>query len=231
MKTSRWNSFSVIAMLVALAILYTFWTGRSKVEEITFSKFLNAVESETGYSQIGSIELKEDEGIIVGKAIAGQSIIPENFRTRFPRDYESDIVNLLHEHGVEMDVKSPPLFIQALSPILLLIIPLGLFGLLYFILYRQAQASGGQAFSFGKSKAKMLTDNRPQVKFKDVAGIDEAVEELNEIVEFLKERKKFIALDTNALLARGREAARVCGVATRVEDNPGAWFGLSLGCL
>ncbi|HDS29668.1 MAG TPA: ATP-dependent zinc metalloprotease FtsH, partial [Firmicutes bacterium] len=77
---------------------------------------------------------------------------------------------------------------------LLLIIPLSLFALLYFFLYRQAQSSGGQAFSFGKSRAKMLTDNRPQVKFKDVAGADEAVEELQEVVEFLKERKKFIAL-------------------------------------
>jgi cell division protease FtsH len=76
----------------------------------------------------------------------------------------------------------------------LLVIPLALFALLYFFLYRQAQASGGQAFSFGKSRAKMITDNRPQAKFKDVAGVDEAVEELEEVVEFLRERKKFIAL-------------------------------------
>jgi len=193
MRTSRWNSFSVIAVLLALALLYTFWTSHAKVEEIPFSSFLGAIERETGYNQVRSVEIREDEGIIVGEALP-QSSIPQQFRTRFPVEYEAQIVELLHAHGVQMTVKSPPFILTALSPLLLLIVPLGLFGLLYFILYRQAQSAGGQAFSFGKSRAKMLTDNRPQAKFKDVAGVDEAVEELGEVVEFLKERKKFIAL-------------------------------------
>jgi len=101
---------------------------------------------------------------------------------------------MLNEKNVEMEVERPPYWVTALSPLLLLLVPLLLFGALYFVLYRQAQSAGGQAFTFGKSKAKMLTDNRPPVKFKDVAGVDEAVEELEEVVEFLKERKKFIAL-------------------------------------
>jgi len=194
MKTTRWNSFSVIAILLAIALIYTFWTSHAKVEEISFSAFLSSIEGETGYSQIRSVELREDEGMIMGETYTSQSNIPQQFRTRFPIGYEEQIVSLLHEHDVEMTVKSPPFILTALSPLLLLIVPLALFGLLYFFLARQAQSAGGQAFSFGKSKAKMLTDNRPQVKFSDVAGVDEAVEELNEVVEFLQERKKFIAL-------------------------------------
>lgn len=65
-----------------------------------------------------------------------------------------------------------------------------LFFLIYFML-RQAQAGGSQAFSFGRSKAKLLNENRPKVSFNDVAGIDEAKQELEEVVEFLKYPKKF----------------------------------------
>jgi len=196
MKSTRWNSLSVIAILLALAFLYTFWTSSTKVEEIMFSEFLQSIEgmTGTGYSQITSVEIREDEGIIIGEASVGQTEIPSQFRTRYPRDYSEQIIDLLAVQNIKMDVKSPPFILTALSPLLLLLIPLGLFGLLYFILYRQAQSAGGQAFSFGKSKAKMLTDNRSQVKFKDVAGVDEATEELSEVVEFLQERKKFIAL-------------------------------------
>ncbi|HEX9745795.1 MAG TPA: ATP-dependent zinc metalloprotease FtsH [bacterium] len=194
MRASRWNSFSVIAILLGLALIYTFWTSQAKIEEVPFSKFEAAIDGDLGYTQLKSVEIREDEGIIIGEALSSTESLPKNFRTRFPRGWEETLVTRLTAQDIDIVVKSPPLILQALSPLLLLIIPLALFGLLYFFLYRQAQASGGQAFSFGKSKAKMLTENRPQVKFKDVAGVDEAVEELEEVVEFLKERKKFIAL-------------------------------------
>ncbi|MCK4721565.1 hypothetical protein KAU08_12930, partial [bacterium] len=94
MKSSRWNSLSVIAILLALAFLYTFWTSSTKVEEIEFSKFLKAIDgmAGTGYSQITEVEIREDEGIINGKASTGQVNLPEEFRTRYPRDYTEQIV-------------------------------------------------------------------------------------------------------------------------------------------
>jgi len=171
-----------------VALLYTFVTSTKRVEEVKFSEFLDQVQAESG-SQIESVEIHEDEGTIVATDLAKQ-----DFRTRFPLGYEEQMIMLLDDRNVEMEIQRPPYWIAALSPLLLLLVPLLLFGALYFILFRQSQAAGGQAFSFGKSKAKLLTDNRPLVTFKDVAGVDEAVEELNEVVEFLKERKKFIAL-------------------------------------
>lgn len=186
------NQFSVMAILLAIALLWAFWTSHAKVEERPFSQFLKSLD---GVSQIQSVEIREDEGIIVYKEYAGAGQRANQFRTKYPTQYQDEIVNLLRSQNTEeIVVKNPPLFLQALSPLLLLLVPLALFAMLYFFLYRQAQASGGQAFSFGKSKAKLITDNRPQVKFKDVAGVEEAVEELQEVVEFLKERKKFIAL-------------------------------------
>jgi len=73
-------------------------------------------------------------------------------------------------------------------------LPFIMLALLFFFILRQAQNGGSQALSFGRSRAKMLSENRPKVTFQDVAGVDEAKEELGEIVEFLKYPKKFQAL-------------------------------------
>ncbi len=74
------------------------------------------------------------------------------------------------------------------------LLPLVLIGLFFFFILRQAQGAGNQAMSFGKSKARMFTGDKPTVTFDDVAGADEAKEELNEVVEFLREPEKFISL-------------------------------------
>jgi cell division protease FtsH len=74
------------------------------------------------------------------------------------------------------------------------LLPFIVLALFLFIILRQAQNGGSQALSFGRSRAKMLSENRPKVTFNDVAGVDEAKEELGEIVEFLKYPKKFQAL-------------------------------------
>ena len=74
------------------------------------------------------------------------------------------------------------------------IVPMLLFAALLFIILRQAQSGGSQALSFGRSRAKMMSENRPKVTFADVAGVDEAKEELGEIVDFLKYPKKYQAL-------------------------------------
>ncbi len=74
------------------------------------------------------------------------------------------------------------------------LLPLILIGVFFFFILRQAQGAGNQAMSFGKSRAKMFTGDKPTVTFDDVAGADEAKEELNEVVEFLREPEKFISL-------------------------------------
>ncbi|MCB0083934.1 MAG: AAA family ATPase, partial [Caldilineaceae bacterium] len=99
----------------------------------------------------------------------------------------------LQRENVEIDVPPPHLW-ESWGNILIALLPLLLLGVLFFFILRQAQGAGNQAFSFGKSRARMFTGDRPTVTFDDVAGNDEAKHELQEVVEFLKEPQKFAAL-------------------------------------
>src|SRR5580658_2344163 len=105
---------------------------------------------------------------------------------------ESDYLPELRKHNVEINVDQ-----QNTTPIIgwiLQLVPFVLMGLLLIFILRQAQSGGSQALSFGRSRAKLLSENRPKVTFNDVAGIEEAKQELAEVVEFLKYPKKFQAL-------------------------------------
>jgi len=98
----------------------------------------------------------------------------------------------MRKHGVDITIDNPqqPPIIGALFQFL----PFALMLVLLLFILRQAQSGGSQALSFGRSRAKLLSENRPKVTFNDVAGIEEAKEELGEVVEFLKFPKKFQAL-------------------------------------
>ena len=124
-------------------------------------------------------------------------------RTQSSKDSQTGIVDQLVALGVEPAIlRSPDLTITMKQPspwvgvvdTLGYILPFIFMGGLFYFFIRQAQGSNNAAMSFGKSKAKMLTGEHPTVTFADVAGVDEAKGELAEIVEFLKEPQKFIAL-------------------------------------
>jgi cell division protease FtsH len=95
--------------------------------------------------------------------------------------------------SVNVSVEIPAMW-ESWGGILLALLPLVLLGVFFFFIMRQAQGAGNQAFSFGKSRARMFTGDRPTVTFGDVAGNDEAKQELQEVVEFLKEPEKFASL-------------------------------------
>ena len=95
--------------------------------------------------------------------------------------------------NVNVSVETPAMW-ENWGGILLALLPLVLLGVFFFFIMRQAQGAGNQAFSFGKSRARMFTGDRPTVTFGDVAGNDEAKQELSEVVEFLKEPEKFASL-------------------------------------
>ena len=109
-----------------------------------------------------------------------------NTDTAFARELGKHIKN--GEYGFEQQTNS------GLVTSLVSIAPLLLIAVLFFFILRQAQSGGSQALSFGRSRAKMMSENRPKVTFADVAGVDEAKEELGEIVDFLKYPKKYQAL-------------------------------------
>jgi cell division protease FtsH len=120
----------------------------------------------------------------------------ETFVANLPPDVMSQgkLTELLLEHSVKFDYPSP-IVSEALQNILFSIaIPILFIAVFWILFWRQAQSTGNQALSFGRSRAKRLTDSVPKVTFDDVAGVEEAKQELQEVVEFLKSPKKFQAL-------------------------------------
>jgi len=99
----------------------------------------------------------------------------------------------LNSANVSIEVKQPGPWVNILS-LLGYIFPFLIVGVAFFLIFRQAQGSNNTAMSFGKSRARMFSGDQPKVTFADVAGVDESKEELQEVVEFLREPQKFIAL-------------------------------------
>jgi cell division protease FtsH len=167
----------VISLMMVMLFQMFKHPDRSKVN-ISYSDFLNMVES-GGVNQV-TIQGENITGI------SGQG----PFKTYAPKDPE--LISMLRSKGVAITAKpmeESPWFQVFLSwvPMLLLI------GVWIFFM-RQMQAGGGKALSFGKSRARLMSDAQEKVTFEDVAGIDEAKEELGEIVDFLSDPKKFTRL-------------------------------------
>jgi len=191
MMTNRYLRNLVIWAVVLAVVVYFFmplYRTRAPREEIPYSQFLEYIRA----GQVTEVTIGEDS--VVGKLRSGQS-----FRTFVPPG-DSSYIGLLQAKGVEIFVEPKsrsnlwPNLLSTMLPFLLL---LGL----WMLMLRQAQSGGNQAMSFGKSRARLHTENRPKVTFDDVAGVDEAKEELQEIIEFLKYPKKFQAL--GAKIPRG----------------------------
>lgn len=99
----------------------------------------------------------------------------------------------LNAQNVAVEVKPPSAWVSVLS-LLGYVLPFLIFGIAFFFIFRQAQGGNNAAISFGKSRARMFSGDQPKVTFADVAGVEEAKEELQEVVEFLREPQKFVSL-------------------------------------
>ncbi|MCI0849911.1 MAG: ATP-dependent zinc metalloprotease FtsH [Chloroflexi bacterium] len=194
--SSRWlrNGFIYLLILVAVvAIVYSLF-GRS---DSTETKDLSVLISEVNSGQISKI-------VVSGESLAVTTTSGEEYKSR--KEEGTDIYELLAgadgvlPEGLDIEVKSGGGFGNWLG-IGITFLPLLLFGAILIFFMRQAQGSNAQAMSFGKSKARTFTGNRPAVTFDDIAGVDEAKEELQEVVEFLKYPEKFAAL--GARIPRG----------------------------
>jgi len=151
--------------------------GVKVTQRLSFSSFLNAVEN--GLVKEVVIEENNVKGIMKDGTVFTVNIIND-----------PSLPQMLAKKGIKVDVEPPEKtpwwaqFFSSLFPTLLLI------GAWIFILYHM-QGGGGKVMSFGKSRAKLFLDNRPRVTFKDVAGVEEAKEELREVIDYLRNPKKY----------------------------------------
>jgi cell division protease FtsH len=179
-QSSKHIALWLVLLLVFLVIFSVFSKQHGREPEVVFSEFMGSVER-------GEVQ----EVVIQGQNIQGKYKSGERFRTFAPNDPE--LVKSLRDRKIKIAAKpedeSPWYMVLLLNwfPMLLLI------GVWIFFM-RQMQVGGGKAMSFGKSRAKLLTENQHRVTFADVAGADEAKDDLQEIISFLKDPKKFTKL-------------------------------------
>ena len=170
----------VIIGLVLIALFNLFQNSgqRAAGQDISYSQFLSEVDQ----GQVRNV-------VISGQQITGIYSNGGAFQTFAPED--PDLVNRLEDRGVSITAKPPSEGGQSLIGMLISWLPMFLILGVWIFFMRQMQGTGGKALGFGKSKAKLLTEAHGRVTFEDVAGVDEAKEDLQEIVEFLRDPQKF----------------------------------------
>ena len=179
------NARNLIVWVVVgllLVSLFNFFQGSptgSNAREINFSQFVAEVEA-------GNVE----EVVISGDSITGKLADGQRFSSYAPPN-DPTLINRLTERGVSITAKPDTSNAPTIWGILLSWFPMLLLIGVWVFFMRQMQSGGGKAMGFGKSKAKLLNEAHGRVTFEDVAGIDEAKDDLQEIVEFLKDPGKF----------------------------------------
>ncbi len=183
------NLFIYILVGVAiLVIMMSFWGNNTAAPEVSLSELVQQINT----GRVKSILVADDE-ITVRYSDGSSAVSRKDPSLPAPEQLLSLGANPDQLQTIEIQNAAPSNF-GAWLGILINILPLILLGGFIYLMLRQAQGSNNQALSFGKSRARMFTSDQPTVTFNDVAGVDEAKEELQEVVEFLKEPEKFIQL-------------------------------------
>jgi len=182
------NSFIYLLIGIAvIAIFFTLFSDPGSSQEIPIDEVISLAKR----GQVESIE-------IYGEKLTLVTTRGEIFTSR--KEDGASIIEMLQNAGIDPVTNSLSIEVQgtgrmgSIFGIILNFLPLIFFGGVLLFMMRQAQGNTSQTFNFGRSRAKMLVDNQPDVSFDDVAGADEAKEELQEVVEFLKYPERFLNL-------------------------------------
>ncbi len=203
-KNIRNTLVILLALLVVLTIIvYNNDRTDGRIVEISYSDFLNMIEPVEGKKPIGKIYTSEGKikrQLIIEKDVIEGWYIPENSEDKKPKHFKTLVAPIQPELLEKLRRTEIPFqarlveenrLINALWTFLPWIV---IVGLIWFFMMRQIQSTGNRAFNFGKSRARMSVDAKIKITFDNVAGCDEAKQELVEIIDFLKDPKKFHAI-------------------------------------
>lgn len=171
----------VLLIIIAVSIFNTFVHPQEKNTEITYSDFISQVEKKN----VSSV-------VMTNNAVTGKMKDGTEFATYIP-DNDTQLLNKLNDGNVTITAKppeQPSWWMSLLSNLLPIVILIGV----WFWMMNQTQGGGGRVMSFGKSRAKITGEGQVHVNFNDVAGEDEAKEELSEVVDFLKNPGRYTAI-------------------------------------
>jgi cell division protease FtsH len=180
-RVFRGPAIYLVLVLILLWAFFSLMGGSNKPNDMSLTDFTAAVHD----GKVATATIFDKDQRVEGKLKDGTK-----YRVTYTQNYDDDITNLLQERD-DIQVKVD---IQRTSPILSILfqlLPFALIILLFFFFMNQMQGGGNRVMSFGKAKARLVTKDMPKVTFKDVAGVDEAVEELTEVKEFLENPAKF----------------------------------------
>jgi len=177
----------LLVLIITVSIISSFFEPKSTLQELTYSQFLKEVEA----NNVSKVTITEN-------SITGSLIDGGKFSTYSPNDPE--MINILRSKNIIIEAK-PPVEVSWWMRLLSSVLPMLLIIGIWIFMLQQMQGGGNKVMSFGKSRAKLFGKETPKVTFKDVAGIDEAQEEVVEVIDFLKNPMKFKKL--GAKIPRG----------------------------
>ncbi|MFQ5746242.1 MAG: ATP-dependent zinc metalloprotease FtsH [Gemmatimonadota bacterium] len=185
-RLMRTASFWALMALIPIAIFQVMDSSRQAAAELSYTEFRGQLEA-GNIVRVTIVEGRKVDGELKSP-IQRNGAAVTRFHVLLPMEATQELLDRLDAASVETTAReSGANWVSYLISIVPWILIIGL----WFFLFRQMQAGGSRAFSFGKSKAKLLTGDTPQVTFADVAGAEEAKEDLKEIIEFLKDPAKF----------------------------------------